>query len=1006
MKHTLKKSENNIDQILIAEDSLTQAEQLKYILEKNDYKVIVAKDGKEALEKVIKHKPSLVISDIMMPEMNGYELCNEIKSNEAIFDVPVILLTSLSNSEDILEGISCGADNFITKPYREDYLISHIEQILANSTFRKNDKVRVGVEIFFGGKRRFITANQQQMLTLLISTYEAAVQKNSELIQTQDELKKLNEHLEELVIERTSELMEEITIRKQAEDALRERVKELKCLYSLTEIIKDTETIEEIMQKTINIMPDGWLYPEQTCVCITYLNQEFKTENFKETAWKISTDLIVHKKPVGLIEVCYLEEKPDIDEGPFLIEERDLIKSIAERLGHVIERKQAEDALQETHAKHSAMIENIGDIIAIVGADGMTKYQSPNMEKWFGWKPEDLIGTNGWDYIHPEDIERIQKEFSKMLEKETASLVEYRFKCKDGFYKWIELTAVNRINEPAINGVLLNYRDITERKLAEKEKENRAAELIIANKELLFQNEEKEKRATELINAKKDVEESEKKVRSIMENSADAIFISDENGRYIYTNKAVTTMLGFTQEEMKSKTIINVSPKSRVNEYLEIFKSLKTDGKLFTEIELLKNDGTFIFTDLNAVILPNGMAYASCRDITERKKAEVELIIAKNKAEESDQLKTAFLHNISHEIRTPMNGIIGFSRLLNNHDLLPEKSKQYTDIITQSSEQLLSIIDDIVSIASIEAGHDKIQESETNINLICKLLNEQFSRSNTNQNVEIRLQYILADPEAIIITDPTKLTQILTNLIGNALKFTQQGFINFGYTVKNNQLEFYVEDSGIGISSDMHDEIFKRFRQVEITETRTYGGSGLGLSISKACVEMLGGKIWLTSKIDKGSKFYFTIPYKKVKSADSPENFSINNLELDFDFKKPISLLIAEDENFNFMLLEKFFSNMKVTIIRAKNGIEAVEKCKSNPQIDLVLMDLKMPKMDGYQATKQIKKLKPDLSVIAQTAYSTESDKNKAFACGCSDFISKPFKRELLLSKINEQLLK
>ncbi len=216
-----KNTEDGSYQILIAEDSPTQAEQLKYLLERQNYKVIVAKDGKEALRLTIKHKPSMVISDIVMPEMNGYELCKEIKSNENISDIPVILLTSLSHSVDVLEGISCGADNFITKPYHNDYLISHIEQIIVNSKLYNSERIMIGMEIVFGGKKRFITASQQQMLTLLISTFEAAVQRNDELVQTQDDLKKLNEHLEELVKERTVELSAEIDIRKSAEQQLK-----------------------------------------------------------------------------------------------------------------------------------------------------------------------------------------------------------------------------------------------------------------------------------------------------------------------------------------------------------------------------------------------------------------------------------------------------------------------------------------------------------------------------------------------------------------------------------------------------------------------------------------------------------------------------------------------------------------------------------------------------------------------------------------------------------------
>ena len=219
---TKKNVVKEVDQILIAEDSPTQAEQLKYILEKHKYKVLVAKDGKEAMGMVIEHDPCLVITDIVMPEMNGYELCREMKSRERTMGIPVILLTAFSRSEDVMEAISCGADNFLTKPFREDYLVSHIEQILSNREIHKSETIKVELEVLVGGKRRVITVDHQQILTLLISTYEAAVQRNDDLVQAQDDLKKLNERLEELVTERTAELSAETAIRKSTEEALRE----------------------------------------------------------------------------------------------------------------------------------------------------------------------------------------------------------------------------------------------------------------------------------------------------------------------------------------------------------------------------------------------------------------------------------------------------------------------------------------------------------------------------------------------------------------------------------------------------------------------------------------------------------------------------------------------------------------------------------------------------------------------------------------------------------------
>jgi DNA-binding response OmpR family regulator len=219
---TKKNVVKDVDQILIAEDSPTQAEQLKYILEKHKYKVLVAKDGKEAIGMVLEHSPSLVITDIVMPEMNGYELCKEIKSRESTMNIPVILLTSFSRSEDVMEGLSCGADNFLTKPFKEDYLVSHIEQILSDKEIHKSETIKVELEVLVGGKKRVITVDHQQILTLLISTYEAAVQRNDELVKAQDDLKKLNERLEESVTEKTAELSAETAIRKSTEEALRE----------------------------------------------------------------------------------------------------------------------------------------------------------------------------------------------------------------------------------------------------------------------------------------------------------------------------------------------------------------------------------------------------------------------------------------------------------------------------------------------------------------------------------------------------------------------------------------------------------------------------------------------------------------------------------------------------------------------------------------------------------------------------------------------------------------
>jgi signal transduction histidine kinase len=259
----------------------------------------------------------------------------------------------------------------------------------------------------------------------------------------------------------------------------------------------------------------------------------------------------------------------------------------------------------------------------------------------------------------------------------------------------------------------------------------------------------------------------------------------------------------------------------------------------------------------------------SFRDITERKKAEAELIAAKEKAEESDRLKTAFLHNVSHEIRTPMNAILGFSTLLNEPGISDEDRTQFTDVIFQSGNQLLSIINDIVDLASIESGQMKVSISQINLNTALRRLSEQFSYREKSQKITLSLETPLPQKDAEIMTDGTKLVQIISNLINNAFKFTKKGKISFGYSIKDNYIEFFVKDTGIGIAPNHRSRIFDRFYQVDSAVSRQFSGTGLGLSICKAYVELLGGKIWLVSSPGKGTEFFFTIPHVKGERKPS-----------------------------------------------------------------------------------------------------------------------------------------
>jgi len=394
--------------------------------------------------------------------------------------------------------------------------------------------------------------------------------------------------------------------------------------------------------------------------------------------------------------------------------------------------------------------------------------------------------------------------------------------------------------------------------------------------------------------------------------------------------------------------------------------------------------------------------YGVSQDITERKKAENDIIKAKEKAEESDRLKTEFINNMSHEIRTPMNGILGFSEFLHDENLSPQKRKLYVNIIQNSGNQLMKVVDDILEISKLGTKQVKTLEKQSCLNDLLLELFSVFDVKAKENSTPLYLKKGLSDIRSNILTDASKLNKILSNLLENALKYTNEGFIEFGYLLINNKIQIYVKDTGIGIVPEMHEKIFERFSQEEKELTKNVGGLGLGLSIAKENTELLGGEIELESVKGQGSMFTVTIPYKPVNSE--PEAKTLTR-EPGHQF----TVLIAEDEEVNYLYLETIIegqSNVKYNIIHAKNGEEAVEECAHNPAIDIVLMDMKMPKMNGFEATRLIKKTRPNLPIIAQTAYSTIEDKEKAINVGCSDFISKPINRINLQEVVDKYMLK
>lgn len=385
------------------------------------------------------------------------------------------------------------------------------------------------------------------------------------------------------------------------------------------------------------------------------------------------------------------------------------------------------------------------------------------------------------------------------------------------------------------------------------------------------------------------------------------------------------------------------------------------------------------------------------------------LNLAKKKAEESDRLKSAFLANMSHEIRTPMNGILGFAELLKEPRLNGTEQQGYIRIIEKSGARLLNIINDIIDISKIEAGQMTVNITESDINEQIEFIYTFFQPEFERKQLQHSFKKGLSAKEAIIKTDREKIYAILTNLVKNAIKYTDKGSIEFGYKLKregdHSNLEFYIKDTGIGIPHNRQKAIFERFIQADIADKMALQGAGLGLAISKAYVEMLGGRIWVESESGKGTVFYFTIPYNSENKAESIEHNVASTEALKYRINN-LKVLVAEDDEISFFLINGVLKKYCSEILHSINGIDTINQFKRNPDIDLVLMDIKMPGMDGYEATHQIRQLNKEVVIIAQTAYCLLGDRENAIAAGCNDYITKPIFKDELLSLIQKYFYK
>ena len=630
-----------------------------------------------------------------------------------------------------------------------------------------------------------------------------------------------------------------------------------------------------------------------------------------------------------------------------------------------------QSAALEFAEKYQNLFENVQDVFYRINLDGVIQEISPSINYFSEIKRRDLIGTNVSDLYYIADQRQVfLDEIKKNGEVRDFEVI---FKMENGATKVASVNARLIFDENGqpkhIDGAL---RDITERKIAEESSR-----------------------------------ESDKKFKNMFDHSPYGKSITQFSGE-VYVNQSFCDMLGYTKEELPFLRWQEITHPDDIELTQREIDKLMNGEKEWTRFEkrFKHKNGLIVWAELGSSIYRStdgNLKYllTSISDITERKQMIEELIKAKEKAEESDKLKSVFLANMSHEIRTPMNGILGFAQLLKEPQLSLEEQQEYLGIIDKSGKRMLNIINDIVSISKIEAGQVEVVIDETDVNEQVAFIYDFFKPEVEKKGMQLLRSKVLPLNEAVINSDREKIYAILTNLVGNALKFTRSGIIEIGVAKKGSFLEFFVKDTGIGVPDNQKEIIFTRFRQGNDLIIKPYEGTGLGLSISKAYVELLGGTIWVESELGKGSAFFFTLPgtpeseEKQVRRDDDP-GIEINQQGMS------LKILIAEDDEPSELLLSAALKGIGREVITVRTGVEAVEAGRKNPDIDLILMDIRMPEMDGYEATRKIREFNKKVIIIAQTAFALIGDGEKAIEAGCDDYISKPVGVKKLLELIGK----
>jgi PAS domain S-box-containing protein len=636
--------------------------------------------------------------------------------------------------------------------------------------------------------------------------------------------------------------------------------------------------------------------------------------------------------------------------------------------------KQAEQALKESEARFKNMFEGHSSIMLLVEPEsGMIIGANEASARFYGYSKPELLAMR-IDEINILPPEQVKMERELALHEDRNYFI-FPHRLASGEVRTVEVhsTPIVFQDQQILFSII---HDITGR---------RQAEIALQKSELEF--------------------------HSLAEAMPQIVWITRPDGWNIFFNQQWVAYTGLSLEESYGTGWNKPFHPDDQQMAWDAWQKATTNMTSYSiECRIRRFDGEYKWWLIRGVPILDEIGnvqkwFGTCTDIDELKISAENLRVAKQHAEESDHLKSAFLANMSHEIRTPMNGILGFAEILKDPDLSGEQQKEYIHIIEKSGNRMLNIINDIVDISKIEAGLMKLEIKESNINEQIEYIYTFFKPEVEAKGMKLTFKTTLPARESTIKTDREKVYAILTNLVKNAIKYSKEGSIEFGYDLVDTQciayLQFYVKDTGIGIPSGRREAIFERFIQAEINDKMARQGAGLGLAITKSFVEMLGGKIRVESEEGVGSTFYFTLPYNTEPEEKAVFKTSVMHDALT-NTTKTLKILIAEDDEASEMLIALTIKHFGKEILKARSGISAVEICRTNPDIDLVFMDIQMPEMGGYEAVRQIREFNKEVIIIAQTAYGLTGDREKAIEAGCNDYISKPIIKADLLPLIHK----